>query len=464
MAGSKDKGEAGKGSRPALFEALRLYLPAALAVLVAFWVAFQFVGPAPPDRVTIFSGSPDGAYYGIAGRYAEVLAGHGIVAEVVATNGSSDNLARLAGLDEGADATFAFVQAGITPPAAPDGGRIEALASLYYEPLWFFVREDVIVDDMRDLGALTVAVGPSGSGSRALAQAIYRLNGLLLPDDDSSRLGGAAATAALILGQVDAVLLVGGAGSRTVQELLASEGVRLLGFRRADAYARRLGYIESVRLPEGVIDMAANIPAREVPLIATTAMLAARNDLHPALVELLLIIATDIHGEAGLFEAVEEFPSAHKVSLPLAEDARRFLRRGPSFLQRVLPFWAASMIDRWIVMLLPLLTLLLPLARLLPPLYAWRIRSRITRPYKAIRAIENNPGPPGEAARRLGELEAEVARITVPPGYAGELYGLKFHLQMLKDRLAAAEPPVARKPRRPRPARDPAPSGAPDSA
>ncbi len=419
-------------------EALKITLPMLLLVVGAFYIAFQFVKPAPPDHIRILAGSEDGIYYRTALRYQEALKENGIMAEVVETSGSVDNLNRLQAVDgDDASSTIAFVQAGVTPTLqeASKAGQIEALASLYYEPVWLFVRKDIHLPDLRDLSALRVAVGSDGSGSRAMAETLYALNGLQVPQTPESRIGGVDAVAALILGQVDAALLVGGVETQVINDLLADPGLSLHSFHRAKAYARILPYIEELNLPEGTLDLAANMPPADTSLIATTAMLVAREDLHPALVDLLLMAATDIHADGGLFEPEEAFPSAYKISLPHNENARRFLRRGPSFLQRVLPFWAATLLDRWLVMLLPLLTLLLPLARLLPPLYSWRIRARIARPYKALRHIEAMTARESEALEKLAEVEKDVNELSVPPTYADKLYDLKFHIRQIRKRL-----------------------------
>lgn len=427
-------------------EALKISLPMLLLVISAFYIAFQFVKPAPPDHIRILAGPEGGIYHRTALRYRDILKDNGIIAEVVETAGSVDNLARLKTADEDdMGRLIAFAQAGISPalPAdVPDNdtaGQIEALASLYYEPVWLFVRKDVYLSDLRDLSVLRVAVGDEGSGSRAMAQTLYALNGLSLPQTPESRIGGADAVAALILGQVDAAMLVGGMETQVINDLLADPNLKLYSFQRARAYARILPYVEELSLPQGTLDLAANTPPTDTTLIATTAMLVARENLHPALVDLLLMAATDIHADGGLFEPEEAFPSAYKISLPHNVDARRFLQRGPSFLQRVLPFWAATLLDRWLVMLLPLLTLFLPLARLLPPLYNWRIRARIARPYKTLRTIEAMDADKAAALMQLAEVEKAVSALSVPPTYAGELYALKFHILQVRRRMEERE-------------------------
>ncbi|WP_281299805.1 MULTISPECIES: TAXI family TRAP transporter solute-binding subunit [unclassified Iodidimonas] len=454
-------------------EGLKLAVPALFMVIVAFIAAHQFVKPAPPDQLIILAGPQSGTYFQIAQRYQTALAAHGIAAEIVETSGSVDNLNRLHQNEK--EAMIAFSQAGISlqrPMASDNGGgngpnEIEALASLYYEPAWLFLRDDVQITDFRDLTALRIAKGPLGSGSRALAETLYALNDLPFETGAEQKapdqLSGDDALAALVLGQIDGVFTVGSAHSPSIKALIAQPGISLFSLPRSHAYARRLPYIDALELPQGTLDLARNIPQHNTALIATTAMLVTTADLHPALIDLLLMTAQSVHDQAGLFEDAGQFPSAHKLSLPLNDEAARFHRRGPSFLQRVLPFWAATLLDRWLVMALPLLTLLIPLLRIFPPLYGWRIRAKISRPYRLLHEIEracSDPTPkqsPGKAAamdchdalKRLSALDKSVEHLRVPATYQADLHALKFHIQRVRENMAKTqkndsdEPPLS---------------------
>ncbi len=108
---------------------------------------------------------------------------------------------------------------------------------------------------------------------------------------------------------------------------------------------------------------------------------------------------------------------------------------------RHLPFWAATLIDRLKIMLVPLIGLLLPLAKALPPLYRWRTRKRIYRWYEELRAVDPDLSEPESlhaASRRLKDLdriETEVAQINVPLSYADELYDLRRHIELVRTKL-----------------------------
>jgi hypothetical protein len=198
-------------------------------------------------------------------------------------------------------------------------------------------------------------------------------------------------------------------------------------------------------LPEGVMDLSRNIPPRDTVLVSSVGELVAGPDFHPALVDVLLQAAAAVHSRGDVFSPPGHFPSPRNVDLPLHPDAARYFKYGPPFLQRYLPFWAASQIDRLKVMLIPLIALLIPLIRVFPPTYRWRVRSRIYRWYKELRAVD--PGPNSDLgaedlAARLAEverIEREVARVPTPTSYAHDLYALLLHVDFVHARLVEAK-------------------------
>lgn len=402
--------------------------------LVGFVVAYQFVQPAPPSTITMATGSPDGAYFRFATQYREVLGRHGITLDLVETAGSVENVSLLSAPDSTVD--LGLVQGGVLAT----GAALASLGSLYFEPLWVFHRAELTVDKLTDLRGKRVSIGSDGSGTQALSLTLLKANGIdrqvatLLP------LAMPEAARGLLSGDLDAMFLVGSATSRVVQAVAASPKVQLMDFQRAESYARLYRYLSVITLPRGALNLAADLPAQDVTLLATTANLVARPDLHPALVGLLLQAATEIHGPGGLFEASGQFPSPQFASFPLSDEARRYYRFGPPLLQRYLPFWAASLIDRLKIMLLPLVGLLLPLIKVMPPVYRWRIRSRIYRWYSRLQDFdpELRAVDPANARRHLADLdriEGEVTCVAVPLSYADELYNLRLHIDMVRRRL-----------------------------
>ena len=257
-------------------------------------------------------------------------------------------------------------------------------------------------------------------------------------------LGGGEAAKLLEDGGLDAAFYIVGSSASVVQDLLRAPGIRLLAIDRAAAYALKHPFLQRLVLPEGAIDLALDRPPSDTPLLAGAANLVVRADFHPALEELLLSEARIIHGDAGVLEAAGQFPTRQYLEFPIADEARRFFTAGPSLLQRYLPFWVATFIDRTIILLLPLVALVYPFFKFIPPVYNWRMNSRINRWYRELQKIEalvEAGTPRDELAHRLARLdriERNVQALTMPVAFGNQLYSLRAAIALLRDELRAA--------------------------
>ncbi|MEM6454643.1 MAG: TAXI family TRAP transporter solute-binding subunit [Acidobacteriota bacterium] len=416
----------------------RIWGPAVAIVIVGFTVAFASLEPPPPKQLTIAAGSLDGAYHRFATAYAERLVDHGVTLEVRATAGSVENLQLLR--DGAVD--LALAQGG-TVGADADG--LKAYGSLFLEPVWVFHRLDpAAVGDLGDLRGLRVAIGAEGSGTRALALTVLGANDIDASNTDLQPLGNGAAADALRDGSLDAAVLVASAEASYLPALLADESIFLLPMMRQRAYERRFAYLRSVVLSEGMIDLATDLPEADVPLLAAAASLVALDNLAPALTPLLLETMSEVHGAGDLFAEPGAFPSPHGTEAAVTSQARRYLEEGPSFLYRVLPFRIASGADRLKILLVPLLTLLFPLFKAAPPLYRWRIRSKIYRWYDDLNLIDqiihgelsSVPLDHDAMVADLRNLEREVvSEVTVPLSYMDEYYHLRLHIELMLNTL-----------------------------
>lgn len=425
------------GESVLLRDMLIAWWSAILVVAVGFAVALHFVKPAPPDYVVISAGAEDGAYFAYAKRYREILARHNVVLEVKPSSGAVENYERLR--KEGSGIDIGFVQGGIG--VADDAPDLRSLGSMYFEPVWIFHRVSGTIDRLTQLEGRRLAIGPEGSGTRRLATALLTANGISVPQGKLSELTGSAAAKALQQGEIDAVLLVAGHQSAAVATLLREPKVRLMSFVQAEGYARNFPFLSAIVLPMGGIDLRQNIPGQDVHLLATTANLVVREELHPAIVGLLAAAGMEVHGAPGLFQDKGQFPFVKGGDFPVSPEAERYYKSGPSFLQRFLPFWAAIFVDRMIVLLVPFFALLIPLARILPALYDWRISSRINRNYGQLRVIEgelDNSAADETSANfsaRLDQIEDRVNRLSVPISYNSQLYTLRQHIDMVRSRV-----------------------------
>lgn len=415
---------------------------ALVLVITLGYLAYRIVDPTPPKLVTLSTGQENSAYEVLGKRYAEVLARQGIRVKLQRSEGSMANLQRLQEPGSGVD--IAFVQSGSTSLKNAEKYGLVSLGSLFVEPVWLFYRDRVRIDNLRDLRGLRINVGPAGTGVPQLFATILDANGMAADDVKLSELENTPATIALLAGKIDGMVFSSSAEALLIQMLLQTPGIRLFHFSQAEAYARRFPFLSAVRLPRGIVDFGRDIPSRDYQLIAPTATLVAREDLHPALVDLLVQAAAEIHGPPGWFHRRSEFPTADFSEVPVASAAEKFYRDGPPLLQRYLPFWLANFLGRMWIVIVALGALLLPLSRVVPPLYVWKVRSRIYRWYGQLRNVEQavEDAEPDqrrqvfdEQIKRLSDIERRVNRLVVPLSFAEELYGLRSHIDFVRKRI-----------------------------
>lgn len=422
---------------------LKLWGGGFFVVFLGFGLAWLYIEPAPPSRIVIAAGPKDGAYYPFAVEYARFCAKHGVELEVRATAGSLDNYQLLAEDDE---VHLAIVQGGTAPQSALVDQVYESIGSLYLEPVWIFYRQTdkSVTDrihDLRPLSEMRVAIGQPGSGTQAIAKTMLRENGIEPAEDRWRPVGGSEAAAQLVAGDVDAAFFVMPQTSPLIRELISNPEIQLLSLQRQLAYSRRHPYLKSLTLSQGVFDLQQNLPDRNIHLVAPAALLIATQEFHDSLVPMLLRAAEVTHRRKGDPFWESRFPSTDLIEFPLNESARLYYEQGPPFLQKYLPFWIASSVDRGKVLLLPMIALLLPLFKVAPPIYRWRIRSRIYRWYKILRRIEKNlhAGDAAEMERdhaTLRAMESELDDLdSVPLAYMEEFYNLRLHVEFVERRL-----------------------------
>ena len=413
-------------------------------VAAAVWFSLHFLQPAPPRRIVLASGAEFGAYHQYAKRYQEILARDGVKVEERLTSGAADNLRLL--LDPKSGVDVAFMQGGVaTFPAADD---LVMLPSLYYEPLWIFYGDSGTLSQLNDLQGKRIAVGAPGSGTRALADNLFAANGLTVANGvgrgntEIVGLGGNEALEALRAGKVDAALFVGGAQTPLIVQALRDPAIKLMSVERAEAYQRRLSYITRLTLPAGTIDLATNIPRQNVEMVGTKAMLAARDGLHPALINMLIDAAREIHGEQGYFEAAGEFPGTSPVDLRVSAYADQHKRFGPSFLYRYLPFWSLPIVERTIILMVTLLVVLVPLMNFLPQFRAGACGRASSLAGELALMGATSPGEKGalpieQWLHDLDRIERAVGQIRTPAKFASEAYTLREHIGLVRRAVMA---------------------------
>jgi len=410
--------------------------------LVAATLAFLFLSAAPPTTLTMTSGPDGSAFRQSAERYRKILAREGVTLKVRPSQGSVENIKRLT--DPSTDVDVGFVQGGLADLSGASD-QLMSLGSVFYQPVLVFYRSPRPIARLSELRGKRIAIGGEGSGTRLLAATLLKANGIEANGPATLLdLEGKAAEEALLKHQADAIFLMGeSATSATIRDLIHAPGIRLFDFAQGDAYARRFRYLSKLELPAGSFDLGDNIPATPLTIVAPTVELIARPDLHPALSDMLIEAAREVHGRATVIQNAGEFPAPLEHEYRLSDDAVRYYKSGKTFAYKHLPFWLASLVDRTLIMLVPIVVLLIPGLKIVPWLYNWRLRGRVYRRYGELMALEREafaqttPEQRVELLKRLDQIEERVITGKLPGSIAGEVYLLREHIGFVRDRLNA---------------------------
>jgi hypothetical protein len=408
-----------------------------LAVIIA--AVFWSIHSAPPRTLIITSGPSGSSYERIAERYRDILSSNGVTLKILPSEGSVENLRRLS--DPSFRVDIGFVQTGETEAEA--NSSLLSLGSISHQPLLIFYRSPEPLNLLSDFAGKKLAVGAPGTGSRTLALTLLATNGVRADAATTFLdLDAGEAAKALLDGKVDAVFLMGdSASAQTMRTLLRAPGVQMYDFKQADGYTRRFAYLNRLDLPRGSIDFGKDLPPNDVRLIGPTVELVARAGLHPALCDLLLEAAREVHGNATLLQHRGEFPAPLEQELKIDPEAMRYYKSGKTFLYRSLPFWLASLVNRLLVAFVPMVLLLIPGLKLVPTVYKLRTQLRIYRWYRNLLKVERElfgeipPGKREELRQRLDQIEESVNRMKVPASFAGQFYGLREHIGFVRQRM-----------------------------
>lgn len=417
--------------------------PFILVAIVLLTLAYWWLDPNPPKRVTLATGPAQSAYAEFGTRYAKALAANGIQVVLLPSEGSSANLQ----LVREGKADLGFVQGGSGARDVSGDNAPVSLGSLFVEPVWLFYRAESaskvtptgILGSLTQLKGLRVNVGTAGDGVPNLMNALFDVNRIESSGMTLSQLDQTSATVAFLNGELDALVFASAPESLMVQMLLQTPGIKLMDFAQNEAYSRRLPFLAAVSLPRGVVDLASDLPATDVRLVAPTTTLLAGPKVHPAILQLFSQASLSFHGGAGWFSRAHEFPNAANTEFPLAKEAERTIQNGVPLLQRYLPFSLANLMERMWLALGIIVAVLLPLSRIIPPLYEFRIRSRVFRWYGQLREIEgrldSEPGSGTALVAELDQMDERVGKITVPLSYTDELYALRNHIQLVRRKM-----------------------------
>lgn len=422
-----------------------IYNPVAVAIAFLILVVILFATlwvlvPPPPRSIELATGFPTGLYQQFGEKLQSELAEQGVSMKLRTTGGTGDNLALLSDQYSGVD--FAMVQGGVADLSKyPD---FISIAGVFYEPVWVWYRESSFQNESGRLGLLSqlkgkrVSIGNEGSGTLSLSSQLLAASGLSLGDIRAEKLKPLDALEKFKKGELDAIFLVSSAEAPLVKKFYETPGIRLMNFEQAEAYVHLFPFLSKVTVPRGVVSIAYDLPRQDIQVLAATATLVGKNDVSPALVTLLLGATYDILKTYSYLQKPGEFPSGTGLDFPLHVDAEIYLKDGPSFLHRHLPFWTAVWIGRFAKIVIPLLVILIPLFTYIPAAKNLLLRLKLSQVYEELKVIERNASNPDLKEKNLKDLEnieRRVGNIKVSMLDAKELYDLKGHVGEARSRL-----------------------------
>lgn len=398
---------------------------------------------SPPRTVTIASGPPGSSFQRYAEQYAKELALHGVTLNIVPTSGSSDNLQRLKAPVEGG-VELGFVQGGLVGDPPPDD--LVSLGSISYQPLWIFYRGATRVDRLSQFAGQRLGIGATGSGVYTLSRALLEANGITGAPTTFVEQPSEEAAKDFAAGKLDVIFLMGdSAPTQTLRALIRAPGAQIFNFNQADAYVRRMSYLNKITIPRGGIDFGQNLPEQDLTLVGPTVELVAREGLNSAVSDLLLGVAQKVHGRSGMLAKRGEFPAPVEHELPLSDDAVRYYKSGKGLTYKMVSsFWLASLINRLLVVIVPLILVTVPMVRLVPVLYRWSVQIRIYRCYRPLLRLERDAVTPltrehvDEMLHKLDGIEKDVNALRVPASFAQQFYDLRSHVAFVRQRLKSA--------------------------
>jgi TRAP-type uncharacterized transport system substrate-binding protein len=411
----------------------------AFAILIGIsWIVLGYLIPSPPSSVTIATGEKGTTFDYFGERYRARFARAGVRLNLRASGGASENLRLLR--DPKSNVQIAFTTGGISNSTqAPE---LLSMGLISNVPFWIFYPSSQSLDSLSQLKGKRIAVGPEGSGARYVAERILSRAKIDAKTATLLPLAGNGAVEALKDGTADVALLVGGSDAPSVESLLNNPNVRLMNFSLADAFTRVFPDLVRLVLPKGVVQVDPPNPPDDITLVGTTAKVLIRDDLHPAIVQLLAQTLKEEHGGAGLFQRNGEFPATDDPEYTMSSVAVEYYRNGPSLLAEYLPLWRTTYVQRTIAFLIAALAILFPVFGIAPRLYEWFVRQRFRQFYQRLRAVEDTIQA-GVTAPEAEALEAELDDIekstsTVAMRHSDLYFMLRYHLDRTRSRLIQA--------------------------
>jgi hypothetical protein len=410
-------------------------VPSVAVALAAFYIAYRWVDPLPPRHLVVAAGAAGSGYEGFARQYARILARDGVELTIRNAAGAVEDLHLLR--ERGSGVQAALTTFGITQPN--DADTLYSLGGVFDAVIFIFYRNAEPITRFGQLRGKRLSIGMPGTALRSLMLQVLKATDALDASTSLRDLDSAESIDALIAGEIDVAIFPQLDGD--AQRALDAPGVRLMNVAQAEAIAKAVPGLKHVVLWRGLISLSRDIPNSDIDLLASRNRVLVRKDLHPALQYLLLEAMREVHWPPGPFNRLGEFPAEQPNDLPLSPTAEAFYRSGPTFWQRYTSFWLASLLNRIVFFVIPILAVLIPIMGVLPRLYRWLYLRRIDRLHRALGDLDREIAQSADTLRlrehraRFAEIESAVRPLKVARPFEADLQRLRIHLRMVQEEV-----------------------------
>jgi hypothetical protein len=308
-------------------------------ILVLAWGAWSETLRA---TIVIEAGPKGGFFDQTANLLRAELGRRGIRSEIV---NREDTLKILDDVDDPASR----VQVGFMAqdPGNRDFDQATAVGTVALEPLFVFYSASLGIRTLHDFRGLRLAVSPSGSGTRVIAEQVLGLYGIDPHNATFLPLTLNDSADALRRGEADAAFFLQPPGNKIVRELALDPKLRMLSLGQADALASNLGFVRAATVHQGGFDYLRNIPSDDIRVIAIPVTLLIKKDVKPAIVTMAAqFVQTHFQG-ATLVSGPGELLSIREPSVPVNIHAEPVLKNGLPYIYRSMPFPLAALLDQF---------------------------------------------------------------------------------------------------------------------
>ncbi|MBN3767898.1 TAXI family TRAP transporter solute-binding subunit [Burkholderia sp. Ac-20365] len=414
---------------------------AVVALTASGWGLYAVIEPAFQTRIVITTGADNGIYRGFADHYAPLLKRDGVALDIRSSSGSGENYQRLK--DPSSEYQVGFIQSGTTVPQDTD--HLETIAAVSYEPIWVFYRDAQTITRLAQLRGKRIGIGVQGSGLLQVSRVLLGYSGITSDNTQLLEMDAPKSWRCLEDGCLDAAFFIGRPDA-PMQQMLLNSDLKLMSFAQADALVQKFPSLKKVTFPRASTSIVNDSPQTDVTLLAATALLVARDTLHPALVYLLLDAAKTVHSGEDYFTPLGAFPNLNTDEFPVSNESERYFKSGRPFLQRYLPFWLASFIERRLLILVPFMAVLIGLVQALPRMLESRVKKRFVVWYRELKALEDeiwrtaHPSAQqlSQWRNELESIDAQASQIRVSTRYLQDVYALKQAVSVVRQRISLA--------------------------